>query len=141
MLATHGVCGRPDERAELRAAALASAKSAALASGARRPLKEREPESLVLARAVAAQMPRCGAFARTTGLPCQRLPLRGKARCRLHGGRSTGARPVHGGRSRDAERMQHYLLALLGALRATQTKPAPVDRPTETPTTDPLDRG
>lgn len=33
---------------------------------------------------------RCGAFARSTGLPCQAQPVMGKARCRNHGGLSTG---------------------------------------------------
>lgn len=33
----------------------------------------------------------CGAYARTTGKLCQRSPLRGRTRCRLHGGRNPGA--------------------------------------------------
>ena len=35
--------------------------------------------------------PRCGAHARTTGKPCMAPCLRGRRRCRLHGGWSTGA--------------------------------------------------
>ena len=34
--------------------------------------------------------PRCGAKART-GTPCQRPPVQGRKRCRLHGGLSPGA--------------------------------------------------
>ncbi|HKF13079.1 MAG TPA: HGGxSTG domain-containing protein [Xanthobacteraceae bacterium] len=41
-------------------------------------------------RAAKPQAPRCGA--RTpTGTPCQRRPIRGRKRCRLHGGLSPGA--------------------------------------------------
>tara|TARA_R110002072_G_scaffold276189_1_gene437877 strand:+ start:99 stop:347 length:249 start_codon:yes stop_codon:yes gene_type:complete len=32
----------------------------------------------------------CGAFARTTGKPCKRFAAK-NGRCKLHGGRSTGA--------------------------------------------------
>ncbi len=54
--------------------------------------------------------PRCGAKTRS-GTPCKGPAVRGRARCRLHGGKSTGprsregveriraARTVHGGRS------------------------------------------
>jgi hypothetical protein len=35
--------------------------------------------------------PRCGAHARTTGKPCMAPCLRGRRRCRLHGGWSPGA--------------------------------------------------
>ena len=45
---------------------------------------------------VAAQAaPRCGAWARRTGLPC-RKPAMAKGRCRLHGGCSTGPRTAEG---------------------------------------------
>lgn len=43
----------------------------------------------------------CGARARSTGQPCRRLAVSGKARCRLHGGLSTG--PTLEGRQRIAE--------------------------------------
>jgi hypothetical protein len=36
------------------------------------------------------QAPRCGARTRA-GTPCQSPAIRGRRRCRLHGGRSTGA--------------------------------------------------
>src|SRR5690349_19011622 len=39
--------------------------------------------------------PRCGAKTRR-GTPCQCAALRGKRRCRLHGGRSTGPRTLEG---------------------------------------------
>lgn len=40
--------------------------------------------------------PRCGAHARSTGEPCRRFPLKGKTRCRLHGGASSGRPPTSG---------------------------------------------
>jgi hypothetical protein len=60
---------------------------------------------------------RCGAKNRA-GLPCQRWPLAGRRRCRLHGGCSTGpktpeglariiaARTIHGRRSKEAQESQ-----------------------------------
>src|SRR5262245_4154687 len=39
--------------------------------------------------------PRCGAKNRQ-GMPCHAPAMRGKARCRLHGGRSTGERTLAG---------------------------------------------
>jgi hypothetical protein len=39
--------------------------------------------------------PRCGARNRR-GLPCQAPAVRGKRRCRLHGGHSTGPRTLEG---------------------------------------------
>jgi hypothetical protein len=39
--------------------------------------------------------PRCGARNRR-GLPCQAPALRGKSRCRLHGGHSTGPKTLEG---------------------------------------------
>ena len=40
--------------------------------------------------------PRCGAHARTTGKPCQSPAIKGKARCRMHGGASPGRPKKHG---------------------------------------------
>ena len=40
--------------------------------------------------------PRCGAYARTTGQPCQAPAIKGKARCRMHGGKSPGRPKLHG---------------------------------------------
>lgn len=36
------------------------------------------------------KLTRCGARARSTGLPCRGHRMRGRARCRLHGGKSFG---------------------------------------------------
>jgi hypothetical protein len=33
-------------------------------------------------------LPKCGAYARTTGKPCQMQAMRGKSRCSLHGGKN-----------------------------------------------------
>ena len=38
---------------------------------------------------------RCGAKTRA-GMPCKRAAMKGKNRCRLHGGKSTGPRTVEG---------------------------------------------
>ena len=38
----------------------------------------------------------CGAHCRTTGEPCKNYPMADKARCRMHGGKSTG-RPITSG--------------------------------------------
>jgi hypothetical protein len=40
--------------------------------------------------------PRCGAYARTTGKPCMAPAVRGKHRCRMHGGKSPGRPAIHG---------------------------------------------
>lgn len=39
--------------------------------------------------------PRCGARTRN-GRPCQAPSIKGKKRCRMHGGRSPGRPPKHG---------------------------------------------
>lgn len=39
---------------------------------------------------------RCHAKAKSTGKPCMGFSIRGKLRCRLHGGRSTGAKTAVG---------------------------------------------
>ena len=38
----------------------------------------------------------CGAHCRTTGNPCKNYKMYDKARCRMHGGKSTG-RPIKSG--------------------------------------------
>ncbi len=40
--------------------------------------------------------PRCNAKAKSTGMQCQAPAMRGKSKCRLHGGKSTGARTAKG---------------------------------------------
>ena len=39
--------------------------------------------------------PRCSAYARTTGQPCN-SPAMANRRCRMHGGKSTGRPKIHG---------------------------------------------
>lgn len=39
---------------------------------------------------------RCGANAKTTGEPCRMKPLPGRARCKYHGGMSTGPKSLEG---------------------------------------------
>ena len=52
----------------------------------------------------------CGAFARSTGKPCQAPRVPGKRRCRLHGGLSTGPKTEEGRqRIADAQRRRHSL--------------------------------
>jgi hypothetical protein len=48
--------------------------------------------------------PRCGAHARTTGKACK-SPAMPNGRCRMHGGRSTGARTESG---KERARMANY---------------------------------
>jgi hypothetical protein len=43
-----------------------------------------------------ADAPRCGAKSRRTGLPCRAPACRGKRRCRMHGGKSTGPKTAAG---------------------------------------------
>lgn len=50
----------------------------------------------------------CGAHARTTGQPCQKLPM-ANGRCRLHGGLSTG-RPIITGEYTKAAKAQRKQL-------------------------------
>ena len=40
--------------------------------------------------------PRCNAKAKSTGLQCCAPAMRGKSKCRLHGGKSTGAKTAEG---------------------------------------------
>lgn len=73
--------------------------------------------------------PRCGAKTRR-GTVCQQAALRGKRRCRHHGGLSTGPRTPegrariaaaatrHGNRSKEAEEHRRALRELLGRVRA-----------------------
>jgi hypothetical protein len=54
--------------------------------------------------------PRCGAHARTTGKPCQSPAIKGKARCRMHGGKSPGRPKTHGRFTKEAiaDRKRYY---------------------------------
>jgi len=57
----------------------------------------------------------CGAFARTTGKPCKRFASK-NGRCKLHGGRSTGANnPIikHGRHTKEASKIREQYVMLL----------------------------
>jgi hypothetical protein len=64
------------------------------------------------------QRPRCGAYARSTGLPCRRKVEPGRTRCRNHGGCSTGPSTVDGKR-RVGEAARARLLACRAQQAAT----------------------
>jgi hypothetical protein len=53
----------------------------------------------------------CGAYARSTGKPCQ-APPRANGRCKLHGGKSTGPRTPEGkARIAEANRRRYRIRA------------------------------
>ncbi len=52
---------------------------------------------------------RCGAKAKQTGRPCRGMAIRGKNRCRLHGGKSTGAKTIEGKKRAVKGREMHKL--------------------------------
>ena len=58
-------------------------------------LMQRIPGSDAAARMNPMQPPRCGARTRKGGF-CRAWPVRGRRRCRLHGGMSTGPRTAEG---------------------------------------------
>jgi hypothetical protein len=67
--------------------------------------------------------PRCGAKTRS-GTPCECPAIRGRARCRLHGGRSTGAptgdlngRYVDGSWTKEATEERKWLRSLVRAAK------------------------
>ncbi len=60
--------------------------------------------------------PRCGAYARTTGQPCRSPAMRGKARCRMHGGKA-GRKPTHGRYTKAAIEERREVRTILRALR------------------------
>ena len=79
------------------------------------------------ARAASAALPRCGAYARTTGEPCKNPTMaNGSRRCRMHGGKSTGPRPTSGQYTREARVTRLWVRALLQQLRRTQPKMKPI---------------
>jgi len=64
-----------------------------------------------------ADVPRCGAYSRRTGNPC-RQPAMSNGRCRLHGGKSTGAPGnsnalKHGHYTQEAIEQRKYIRKLL----------------------------
>ena len=60
--------------------------------------------------------PRCGAHARTTGNPCRGPALRGKRRCRMHGGKA-GRKPTHGRYTKTAIERRREVRAIIRAVR------------------------
>jgi len=84
------------------------------------------------------ERPRCGAKTRA-GTPCRRWPVRGRRRCRLHGGASTGPRTVegrarqaasvttHGYRTKAAEAERRQLTRLRRAITSLENGPTPGD--------------
>jgi hypothetical protein len=59
------------------------------------PSDEARVPGWAAALAVATRAPRCGALNRAGGR-CQAPAMRGKKRCRFHGGKSTGPRTAEG---------------------------------------------
>jgi len=64
------------------------------------------PEQCRAGLAAANKAPRCGARNRQ-GTPCQMAALRGRRRCYLHGGKSTGSRTVEGRRAQRRAHLAH----------------------------------
>ncbi len=64
------------------------------------------------------QSKRCGAHARSTGLPCTRWAAIGSQRCRLHGGaRGSGHPPTHGRYTAQATRERRFIRLVRYLLR------------------------
>ncbi|MBL8437617.1 MAG: hypothetical protein JNM61_05395 [Zoogloeaceae bacterium] len=59
----------------------------------------------------------CGAHCRTTGQPCPNPPMRGKARCRMHGGKSPGRPPTNGPFSKAGRAVRERLAFLMWILQ------------------------
>ncbi len=62
--------------------------------------------------------PRCGAHARTTGKPCMAPAIKGKLRCRMHGGKSPGRPKTHGRYSKEAVEYRARMRAISRGLKA-----------------------
>ena len=61
--------------------------------------------------------PRCGAKTRS-GHPCKSPAIHGKARCRMHGGKSTGGPIIHGRYTKARIKEQSELNEMLRKLNA-----------------------
>ena len=66
--------------------------------------------------AAANAAPRCGAHSRRTGQPCRAAAMKGRARCRMHGGRA-GRKPTHGRKTNAAIQHRQEFRALMKAVR------------------------
>lgn len=75
------------------------------------------------ARQTLAGIPKCGAFARSTGLPCQKPGLGAGGRCRHHGGASTGRPIVMGNYMRERALTNDWCRLLLGLVYEIHGKP------------------
>lgn len=60
--------------------------------------------------------PRCGAKTRT-GQPCKSPAIHGKARCRMHGGKSTGRPLIHGRFTKVRIKEEHEIRDMLKKLK------------------------
>jgi hypothetical protein len=60
--------------------------------------------------------PRCGATTRRK-TPCRAPAIRGKARCRMHGGKSTGRPVIHGRYKKETIQKKREWRAVLRELR------------------------
>lgn len=69
--------------------------------------------------------PRCGAHARRTGQPCKNPAVRGKKRCRMHGGKSTGRPVIHGRYTKKAIEGRKGARLILQALKALLREAGP----------------
>ena len=112
LLARTGVCGLPDPRLA----------DVAPVPPEHKPMNQNR---MTAARLALARLRPCGAHARTTGQPCKRTPCRGSTRCRLHGGRSTGAPTTNGKRTLARQREERFVHLMLRVVRATNTKQEP----------------
>ena len=71
---------------------------------------------------------RCGAHARTTGLPCQKWACIGSARCRNHGGATGSGRPATTGKhTAEAKRNRNFLATAEAILSTYCKKPPPIE--------------
>jgi hypothetical protein len=65
------------------------------------------------------RQPKCGAYARNTGKPCQAPGLGRGGRCKLHGGKSTGPR-TEAGKARSAQAARESMLRYWDRRRAEE---------------------
>jgi hypothetical protein len=71
---------------------------------------------------VRAMYPPCGAWSRSRGRPCRNIPVKGRARCFLHGGRAgapkgTQSRLTHGRNTAAANQERRAAAAQARAVR------------------------
>ncbi len=73
-------------------------------------------KTMLAARTVLAQLQRCAAKARSTGLPCKNPGLGAGGRCWFHGGASAGRPPTHGWGTKQAKLARDWALLLAAVL-------------------------